>query len=438
MKYHLMIAIPAGMVLSTLVSELPEQASEKIEPACTSVIAHAKPGTQHLTSERTVSLQPAEHESAPKVEHKILTLTAGQSFIALLKPFGLNERQAFKLQQLMAPEINLSQLQAGQKVQIGLTADQLSSVTLATGFAQRLSVSMEGEWQKRLFELDTHSTQAVHDVAITQSLYESSVNDDVPLDVVNQAITVFSHFVDFQREIHHGDVLTLMYDKAVLVGKDGLHQKLEQPGQLRFARLQNQGEDLTVYHHDGGNELSGFYFADGRPAQSFLLKTPLNGARLSSKFGSRKHPILGYTRLHAGLDFGAPVGTPIFAAGNGTIKKAGWGGSFGNRVMIRHANGYDTLYAHLKGVAKDIKPGTRVKQGEVIGYLGNTGLSQARHLHYEVHKNGKPINPLSLRHVEQQRLKGDDLTQLQKAIAKVHKNPELGQYVTNISVTDNL
>ncbi|MCO7188904.1 MULTISPECIES: M23 family metallopeptidase [unclassified Pseudoalteromonas] len=436
MKYHLMIAIPVGMVLSTLVSELPLQVSEQNGPACTSAIAQAKPGALQITTDRNVTVQPSERDSAPEVEYKILTLAAGQSFIALLKPFGLKERQALKLQQLMAPEINLSQLPTGQKVKIGLTAGQLSSVTLATGFAQRLGVSMEGEWQKRLYELDTHSAQAIHDVAITQSLYESSVNDAVPLDVVNQAITVFSHFVDFQREIHHGDVLTLMFDKAVLVVKDGLHQKLEQPGQLRFARLQNQGEDLTVYHHDEGNGLSGFYFADGRPAQSFLLKTPLNGARLSSKFGNRKHPILGYTRLHAGLDFGAPVGTPIFAAGNGTIKKAGWGGSFGNRVVIRHANGYDTLYAHLRGVAKGMKPGIRVKQGEVIGYLGNTGLSQARHLHYEVHKNGKPINPLSLRHVEQQRLRGDDLARLQKAIAKVHQTPELGQYVTNSSVTD--
>ncbi|WP_052713274.1 peptidoglycan DD-metalloendopeptidase family protein [Pseudoalteromonas rubra] len=431
MKYHLMIAIPVGMVLSTLVSDLPDQTAAKSGPMCTPAVAQAEPSTEQ-TSEKILPVQVSdEPEQTPQVEHKLLTLSAGQSFIALLKPFGLSDRQAYKLQKLMAPEVDLSKLPVGQKVKIEVFEGQLHSVTVATGFAQRLSVSMTGEWQKRRYQLDTRPAQAVHDVAITQSLYESLIADSVPLDVVNQSITVFSHFVDFQREIHRGDALTLMYDKAILMTKDGLEQQLEQAGQLRFARLQNQGEDLAVYHHDAEGAQSGFYFADGRPAQSFLLKTPLNGARLSSKFGNRKHPILGYTRLHAGLDFGAPVGTPIFAAGNGTIKKAGWGGGFGNRVVIRHANGYETLYAHLNGFAKGMKPGTRVKQGEVIGYLGNTGLSQARHLHYEVHKNGKPINPLSLKHVKQQRLSGSQLTSLQQRIARVHQNPELDQYVTN-------
>ncbi|MDK1310534.1 peptidoglycan DD-metalloendopeptidase family protein [Pseudoalteromonas ardens] len=442
MKYHLMIAIPLGMVLSTLVSDLPEQASEQCNIADTPVVVEKQRSANQVNSKPAVAQQPAasqspaEPEQAPNTEHKILTLSAGQSFIALLKPYGMSERQVFNLQKLMAPEVNLSQLPIGQKIKIGITEGKLSSITLATGFAQRLNVSMTDQWHKRFYQLDTYQSEAVHDVAITQSLYESLVDDSVPLDVINQTITVFSHFVDFQREIHQGDALTMMYDKAILSVKDGLQQQLEKAGQLKFARLQNQGEDLAVYHHHIEGEQSGFYFVDGRPAQSFLLKTPLNGARLSSTFGSRKHPILGYTRLHAGLDFGAPVGTPIFAAGNGTIKKAGWGGGFGNRIVIRHANGYDTLYAHLNGFAKGVKPGTRVRQGEVIGYLGNTGLSQARHLHYEVHKHGKPINPLSLRHVKQRRLAGSMLAGLQQTIARVHQNPELNQYVSAMSVAE--
>ncbi|WP_240654730.1 M23 family metallopeptidase [Pseudoalteromonas rubra] len=444
MKYHLMIAIPLGMVLSTLVSDLPEQASEQCDNVDTSVVAEQKPnvnqnnGKSVLAQQPAAAQSPAAPEHSPNTEHKILTLSAGQSFTALLKPYGVSERQVFSLQKLMAPEVNLSQLPVGQKIKIDITKGKLSSITLATGFAQRLNVSMTGQWHKRLYQLDTRQAQSVHDVAITQSLYESLVEDSVPLDVINQTITVFSHFVDFQREIHQGDALTMMYDKAILSVKDGLQQQLEKAGQLKFARLQNQGEDLAVYHHHTEGGQSGFYFADGRPAQSFLLKTPLNGARLSSTFGSRKHPILGYTRLHAGLDFGAPVGTPIFAAGNGTIKKAGWGGGFGNRVVIRHANGYDTLYAHLNGFAKGVKPGTRVRQGEVIGYLGNTGLSQARHLHYEVHRHGKPINPLSLRQVKQQRLDGSQLADLQQSIARVHQNPLLNQYVSAMPVADKL
>lgn len=444
MKYHLMIAIPLGMVLSALVLDLPEQASEKCNISDTPVVVGEQRSANQVNSKPAVvqqpaaSQSPAEPEQAPNTEHKILTLSAGQSFIALLKPYGMSERQVFNLQKIMAPEVNLSQLPVGQKVKIGITEGKLSSITLATGFAQRLNVSMTKPWHKRFYHLDTYQSEAVHDVVITQSLYESLVDDSVPLDVINQTITVFSHFVDFQREIHQGDALTMMYDKAILSVKDGLQQQLEKAGQLKFARLQNQGEDLAVYHHHIEGEQSGFYFADGRPAQSFLLKTPLNGARLSSTFGSRKHPILGYTRLHAGLDFGAPVGTPIFAAGNGTIKKAGWGGGFGNRVVIRHANGYDTLYAHLNGFAKGVKPGTRVRQGEVIGYLGNTGLSQARHLHYEVHKHGKPINPLSLRHVKQQRLGESQLAGLRQSIASVHQNPDLNQYVSAVSVAEKL
>ncbi|WP_390444159.1 M23 family metallopeptidase [Pseudoalteromonas sp. MTN2-4] len=151
------------------------------------------------------------------------------------------------------------------------------------------------------------------------------------------------------------------------------------------------------------------------------MKTPLNGARLSSSFGKRKHPVLGYTRQHKGIDFSAPTGTPIMAAGKGKVLKANYSKSFGYRVLLEHHSGYRTLYAHLKGFAKGIKKGASVKQGQIIGYLGNTGMSTTRHLHYEVHKNGRAINPLTMKQPSNIQLKGNDLVAFKTHIQGVNQ-----------------
>lgn len=225
--------------------------------------------------------------------------------------------------------------------------------------------------------------------------------------------------------------------KKSLLSTSRLAEKSDIATQLQHVALLSGKEEYRLYQFSDESGMSAFYHEDGRLAQSFLMKTPLNGARLSSSFGKRHHPVLGYTRMHKGIDFGAPIGTPIMAAGSGEVIKANWGGSFGNRIILAHGNGYQTLYAHLKGFAKGIKTGAKVKQGEVIGYLGNTGLSQARHLHYEVHKDGKAINPLTLKQPKYIKLEGKQLKRFMAYVAQV-SDPLNGKDARIASQIDNV
>ncbi|CAM4199678.1 M23 family metallopeptidase [Pseudoalteromonas byunsanensis] len=372
------------------------------------------------TAKALQSVEPDNQEKRKRVKTTIITVAQGQSFIGVLKPFGFTANDAWQVQKLAQPELDLDRIQVGQKIKVEHTGEALLSLTLATTFAKRMSMERVAKgWTKRVYELQVRTVPALRAFDVSNSIFDDAQNNDVPLDIINQTIFAFSHFIDFQRQIHKGDSVSLLFDELITLSPDELQAQQSLPTQLRYARLSSNAEPIEIYHFEDEQALDGFYFKNGSPTRGFLLKTPLNGARLSSDFGRRKHPILGYTRLHAGLDFGAPLGTPIFAAGNGIIEKVGWGGGFGNRVLIQHGQGYHTLYAHLDRFADGLKLGDKVAQGQVIGYLGNTGLSQARHLHYEVHKHGRPINPLSLKNVPQTPLQGALYVKFQELITDV-------------------
>ena len=213
----------------------------------------------------------------------------------------------------------------------------------------------------------------------------------------------------FQRDIRQGDRIETVYEEVKLE-KDESQVK----GKLVYAGLKLRGEliDAYLYSPDGGR--ANFYDSKGRSLRKFLLRTPIDGARLSSHFGKRKHPVLGYTRMHKGTDFAAPRGTPIFAGGSGKVEVAGRKGTYGNYLRIRHSNTYSTAYAHLHKFAKGIKPGVRVRQGQVVAYVGSTGRSTGPHLHYEVLKNGKQINPMKMKHPPATQLEGAELATFQK------------------------
>ncbi|MCF6436699.1 M23 family metallopeptidase [Pseudoalteromonas sp. MMG022] len=356
---------------------------------------------------KSQSVEADSKQQDNPLQTTIITIEQGQSLIGVLKPFGFSANDAWRVRKLAKSTLDVDRIRVGDKVKVEHSGENLRSLTLATTFTERLRIERTPKgWTKRGYQLQVNSKPVIRSFEVSNSIFDSAQTNDVPLDIINQMIFAYSHFIDFQREIHKGDKVRLLFDEQVILSPDALQAQHSKPTQLRYARLFNNEEPIEIFHFEDEEVLDGFYFKNGRPARGFLLKTPLNGARLSSEFGHRKHPILGYTRLHAGLDFGAPHGTPIFAAGNGKIEKAGWGGGFGNRILIEHGQGYHTLYAHLDRFVVGLKPGDKVTQGQVIGYLGNTGLSQARHLHYEVHKNGKPINPLSLKNVVQTPLQG--------------------------------
>ncbi|ESP91978.1 hypothetical protein N483_27020 [Pseudoalteromonas luteoviolacea NCIMB 1944] len=378
--------------------------------ACTcEKVVTAAPGSEAPKPHSTVGKTPIDSnidaneakkpKNTTKNSHKTLKLAAGENLIGVLRRYDVNTQQAMALIRELKPWLDLNKLTAGKQIQITLNEQgALTAFSIGVRFATTVTATLEdGDWQVRDSTLETELVDEHIRINVGRSLYNSALDAGVAVEVIQRAIAVLSHRVDFQRSLQDTDVFEVIYQSAQLIDTHQLSKKSE-ADKVNFIKLTVSGVPHLLYRYRGNGESQDrFYYADGRPVQSFLLKTPLNGARLSSTFGRRKHPILGYSRLHKGLDFGAAVGTPIFSAGDGKVLKASWGGSFGNRIVIRHANGYQSLYAHLQGFAKGIKAGSEVSQGEVIGYLGNTGLSQAPHLHFEVHKDGHAINPLTLK-----------------------------------------
>ena len=237
---------------------------------------------------------------------------------------------------------------------------------------------------------------------ILSSLYKSAVEQKIPANIILEFARVYGFQVDFQRDIRKQDSFQIMYEAF----KDDKGRIIES-GEILYANLRLSGENNSLYYFDvKGSE--GHYDKNGKSVKKALMKTPINGARLSSPFGMRKHPIDGFNKMHRGTDFAAPMGTPIMASGDGLIKKVGWCGGGGNCIVIKHNSTYQTVYAHMSKFAKGIRSGVRVKQGQTIGYVGSTGKSTGPHLHYEVIVNGKKINSQTLKLPSGKILKGEE------------------------------
>ena len=237
---------------------------------------------------------------------------------------------------------------------------------------------------------------------ILQSLYKSATDQKIPPNTIIEFARIYGFQVDFQRDIRKEDKFQIMYEIFLNEKK-----KIIQTGEILYANLKLSGQDNSLYYFDKeGSE--GHYDKNGKSVKKALMKTPINGARLSSPFGMRKHPIDGFNKMHRGTDFAAPMGTPIMASGDGVVKKAGWCGGGGNCVKIRHNSTYETIYAHMSKFARGIKSGVRVKQGQTIGYVGSTGKSTGPHLHYEVIVNGKKVNSQKLKLPSGKILKGKE------------------------------
>ena len=237
---------------------------------------------------------------------------------------------------------------------------------------------------------------------IKNNLYSAAVESGVEPNIIIEFARIFGFEVDFQRDIRKGDSFEILYEKF-----EDDNNKVRDTGKIIFASMYVNGEEINLYNFKYKND-EDYYDIKGKSITKSLMKTPINGARLSSSFGMRKHPILGYNKMHRGTDFAAPSGTPIMASGSGTITRARWCGGGGNCVKIKHNSTYETIYAHMKSFAKGIKEGRKVKQGQVIGYVGSTGLSTGPHLHYEVLVNGKKVNSQKLKLPSGKTLKGKE------------------------------
>ena len=255
--------------------------------------------------------------------------------------------------------------------------------------------------------LQLNKREVVVKNTIKNNLYSSAVETGIEPNIIVEFARIFGFEVDFQRDIRKGDWFEILYEKF-----EDDNNKVRDTGKIIYASMYVNGEELNLYNFKYNNEEE-YYDIKGKSITKSLMKTPINGARLSSSFGMRKHPILGYNKMHRGTDFAAPSDTPIMASGSGTVTRARWCGGGGNCVKIKHNSTYETIYAHMKAFAKGIKEGRKVKQGQIIGYVGSTGLSTGPHLHYEVIVNGKKVNSQKLKLPSGKILKGEERKQFE-------------------------
>ena len=338
------------------------------------------------------------------IKHKV---SEGETFDKILKNYGIKEVEILGIKKKLSKKINLDKLNTNQKIQFTLNQsnNQLKEFVFKISNAEKIYLTKNKE--KDDFNQEIVLTKLNKEVIykeniILNSLYNSASKKEVPINTIIELARIYGFEVDFQRDIRKRDSFQIMYE----VFKDD-NKKIIETGEILFANLKLSGQDNPLYFFTSKNT-KGHFDKNGKSSQKALMKTPINGARLSSPFGMRKHPIDGFNKMHRGTDFAAPTGTPIMASGNGVIKKAGWCGGGGNCVVIKHNSTYQTVYAHMSKFASGIRSGVRVKQGQTIGFVGSTGKSTGPHLHYEVIVNGKKINSQKLKLPSGKILKGKE------------------------------
>ncbi|MDC7235577.1 MAG: peptidoglycan DD-metalloendopeptidase family protein [Spirochaetales bacterium] len=286
--------------------------------------------------------------------------------------------------------INLRKVQAGQKVELRYENNYFEGIMLPVSTDRDIYVTRSGgdgfQVIEKFKELDTYPVfkEAVVDSSLYASCLDSGIQDNVIMDLIE----LYSFDIDFQRDIQKGDHLTVTYE--LVYNEDN---EVVDTGNILFTTLKTGRQDLQIYRYEDSEGKADFYNENGQTVRKTLLKTPINGAYITSAFGPRTHPITGFSSVHKGIDFGAPRGTPIKSSGDGTVTYAGYNDVFGYHVRIRHVNGYTTMYAHMSAFGRGIRQGRIVDQGQTIGYVGSTGMSTGPHLHYEVRYNGSHINP---------------------------------------------
>jgi murein DD-endopeptidase MepM/ murein hydrolase activator NlpD len=390
-----------------------------VEPA-----ALARPA--RWQTENTVAIQP------------------GDTLMNVLVRAGLTRTEADNAIRALAKLYSPRRLRPGQELSLNITsarddaaADGKPTTTLT---ALTFHASVEEDVEVRRNERGgfvarkiTHPLRTRHQRAvgtITDSLFLAAQRYQLPTPVLLQLVQLFSFDVDFQRDIQSGDHFEVLFESKYT--EDG---ELARHGDILFARLTLSGTDVPLYRFVMANGDIDYFNEKGESVRKALMKTPIDGARLSSRYGRRKHPILGYTRMHRGVDFAARRGTPVMAAGDGKIDYAGRKGGYGKYVRIRHNSDYKTAYAHLHKYGRGIRGGKRVRQGQIIGYVGSTGRSTGPHLHYEILRNNRQINPLGLKLPSGIKLKGKRLARFQHERGKLDialaNAPLIGPFAAN-------
>ena len=344
-----------------------------------------------------------------KFKHKI---KSGETFDKILESYSIDKSEITKIKSSLQKKTNINKLNTKQIIEFSLdkTNNKIKEFSFQISNTQKINLkrnTLEDNFNEEIFTIKLEKKIFYKEDIILQSLYKSAIDQKIPANIIIEFAEIYGFQVDFQRDIRKKDKFQIMYEVYLNEKKETI-----EIGEILFANLKLSGQDNFLYYFDKeGSE--GHYDKNGKSIKKALMKTPINGARLSSSFGMRKHPIDGFNKMHRGTDFAAPMGTPIMASGDGVVKKAGWCGGGGNCVKIKHNSTYQTVYAHMSKFARGIKAGVRVKQGQTIGYVGSTGKSTGPHLHYEVIINGKKVNSQKLKLPSGKILKGKERKQFE-------------------------
>jgi len=359
--------------------------------------------------EKPVRIETKDNSSpaVPVTLEKISTsLKRGSTLQALLLNTGISSSDTVSIIDALSPFLDLTRLKAGQEFEIYFDNKQVNRIIIPASIEKEIHVERLGEVsfkaEESLKELINYPMKKT--LTVDSSLYGSAVNAGIPDSIIMDLIQLFSFDVDFQRDIHRGDKLSAVYE--LVYDEEG---KIVDTGKIMEAELKTNGQDLKIYRFVTADGRSDYFNEEGHTIRKTLLKTPINGAYITSNYGMRINPFSGFTTMHKGVDFGAPRGTPIKASGDGTVVIAGYNGVYGNYLKLRHVNGYETLYAHQTSFARGIRRGSRVEQGQIIGYVGTTGMSTGPHLHYEVRYYGKQVNPSTVKFPPGRTLEGVEL-----------------------------
>jgi len=345
---------------------------------------------------------------APKyknIEHKVLP---GETFNNILKNYSVSDSEINKIINALNKDYNINNLKTNLYIKFIIDiSDNNKVISFLFPASRTEKIQLTKNLKTDTFKRETLITNLNKKIVfkegkIFQSLYKSAIDLSIQPNIIVKFAGIYGFQVDFQRDIKKNDSYQIMYE--IFEDDKG---KVFETGNIIFANLRLSGANSSLYYFDKkGSE--GHFDKNGKSVKKALMKTPINGARLSSSFGMRKHPIDGYNKMHKGTDFAAPMGTPIMASGDGIITRAKWCGGGGNCIQIKHNKTYETIYAHMKNFAYGIRVGLRVKQGQIIGYVGSTGNSTGPHLHYEVIKNNKKINSQKLKLPSGKILKNED------------------------------
>ncbi|MDC1053675.1 M23 family metallopeptidase [Alphaproteobacteria bacterium] len=353
----------------------------------------------------------SKNVNKPKYKEIIIIVKKGQTFLSILDNFNFKNKKKFEIINAINAIYDLKELKVNQKIIFLINnKEKVENIIIELNYNTHLEADLRSDIKIEKKELETISEIESKEYVITNSLYADGINSNIPNQILIKLIQLFSFDLDFQRDIQKDTKVSLSYEIISVKNKSEYSY-----GDIEYANIKIKKNTLEYFKFLTNDGFIDYFNRQGKNVKKSILKTPLDGARISSSFGMRKHPISGFNKMHKGVDFAAPIGTPVYAGGNGIIEMVGVNGGYGKYIRIRHNNEYKTAYAHLSSYKKGMSKGVRVNQGDVIGYVGSTGRSTGPHLHYEIIYQNKQINPLKLKLPSGKILTGDELVRFKNS-----------------------